>query len=338
MLRGLLAFTLIEIMVTIGLLSLIVLGLMAMFNQTQRAFRTGMKQTDVLETGRGTIDMMIRDLEQMVPSDYPYLKVNGAFYAATNFFVEPSPGFYNPLLNVATPPPLLQELPGSSYARTNLVQRFFFVSKANQDWLGTAYQVLPDDGNFCVGTLYRFSGTNASRLGPMTISAAIQRAADLAERNALAGVPVTNVANVNVPPFNQSTWIDVNRVADGIVHLRVRAFAANGSLVVTNATGAFNTNGMFALLPLGPYTNVWDSIVFGNRFYDPAQTAAAFMKEAVPGFVEIELGVLEPDILKRYRSIPVAAVQRQYLSNHVAEVHIFRQRIPIRNVEFTAYP
>jgi hypothetical protein len=29
--------------------------------------------------------------------------------------------------------------------------------------------------------------------------------------------------------------------------------------------------------------------------------------------------------------------QRSYLSNHVSEVHLFRQRIPIRNVDYTAY-
>ena len=45
-------FTLVEIMVVMILLSVIVLGLMAMFNQTQRAFRAGMAQTDQMEGGR----------------------------------------------------------------------------------------------------------------------------------------------------------------------------------------------------------------------------------------------------------------------------------------------
>ena len=46
------AFTLIEIMVTVALLSFIILGLMAMFHQTQRAFRNSITQTDVLEGAR----------------------------------------------------------------------------------------------------------------------------------------------------------------------------------------------------------------------------------------------------------------------------------------------
>src|SRR5947207_12610645 len=51
-------FSLIEIMVTVSLLTFIILGLLLMFNQTQRAFRTGMTQTDVLEAGRATMDML----------------------------------------------------------------------------------------------------------------------------------------------------------------------------------------------------------------------------------------------------------------------------------------
>jgi hypothetical protein len=103
----------------------------------------------------------------------------------------------------------------------------------------------------------------------------------------------------------------------------------------------FGTNGVFAILPpplTGPrYTNVWDTNLYGSLL-DPAQSYAYFMNEAVPAYVEVELGILEPQVLRKYRSIPIAAVQRQYLSNHVAAVHIFRQRVPIANVNFAAYP
>jgi hypothetical protein len=307
-------------MVTIGLLSFIILGLLAMFNQTQRAFRAGMSQTDFLESGRATMDLLARELEQMAPSEYPYIRVNNAWYAATNFFVEPSPGFNNP--------PLTQELPGNSLPRSNIVQRFFFLTKLNQDWLGTGYQVIPDDANGCVGTLYRFSGTNLSRQGPMTVSGDFRQAAALAYQNAvIQSVQVTNM----------------NRIADGVVHLRLRAFATNGFLIVTNVgpLGNAGTNGMFPIstnTSFGlTYTNVWDTSLYGSPL-DPEQTACYFMKGTVPAFVEVELGILEPQVLKKYRSIPIPAAQRQYLSNHVAEVHLFRQRVPIRNVDFTAYP
>src|SRR5690348_10204498 len=56
--RGL---TLIEILVSSALLLVITLGLTAMFNQTQRAFRMGMESVDVYEGTRAATEMMGRD-------------------------------------------------------------------------------------------------------------------------------------------------------------------------------------------------------------------------------------------------------------------------------------
>ncbi len=336
------AFTLIELMVTVGLLSLIVLGLLAVFNQTQRAFRAGMTQTDILESGRMAMDLMSRQVEQMTPSGYPYIVVRNSWYASTNFFVEPSPGFS----------PFLQEMTDNYFRRTNVIQRFFFLTKVNQDWIGTCFQVIPDDVNGCIGTLYQIQATNYSRQGPMTVCGSVRYAANIALQNAANGLGVTNVAYLDPVYNNNTAWVTnfINPIADGIIHLRVRAFSTNGFLIVTNATCVLGTNGMFVLTysPLGfpIYTNVWDTSVYGSGSFsgayagawDPQQAAAYFMKEAVPAAVEIELGILEPPILKRYQSIPIPLAQRQYLSNHIAEVHLFRQRIGIRNIDFTAYP
>jgi len=299
------AFSLIEIMVTVGLLTFIILGLLLMFNQTQRAFRTGMTQTDVLEAGRATMDMLARELEQMTPSDFPdRLLVSGIRYRATNFFAEPSPIF-------DWKDPLIQELPGNSISRTNLIQRFFFLSKVNQDWLGTGYEVIPDDANGCVGALYRYGGMNYPRNGIITLSEQFLNA------------PVTNM----------------NKIADGIVHLRVRSFAKNGYLVTTNLFT--RTNATFPVKAAGPWTNISNTLAFNSvpaRAADLHQAACYFMSNAVPGYVEVELGILEPQTLQKYRSIPIRAAARQYLSNHVAQVHIFRQRVPVRNIDLSAYP
>jgi len=274
------AFSLIEIMVTVGLLTFIILGLLLMFNQTQRAFKTGMTQTDVLEAGRTTMDLLARELEQISPSEYPDYLSGGIRYRAANFFVEPSPGF-------SWIDPLLQELPGNSLPRTNLVQRFYFLSKLNQDWVSTGYEVWPEDGNGWVGSLYRFTATNSPRGYRLTN--------DIAFRNSL--------------PANMS------RVADGIVHLRVRAFANNGRLITTNyLTG---TNAMYQVRLNGPYTNSPNALVY-NSSSDVRQAACYFMSNALPAYLELELGLLEPQTLQKYRSIPVPLAARQYLSNHVA--------------------
>lgn len=299
------AFSLIELMVTVALLTVIVLGLLAMFTQTKRAFTSTMTQTDVLESGRAVMEMLARDIEQMTPSQAPYL--NNGTYLSTNFFAEIDPNFIKPLL---------QALPGSADRRTNVVQRFFFLTEANQVWTGTGYQVLMDDPNTGkVGTLFRASATNTSRAGAALLSGYF--------RNAFGP---------------NSALTNLNRIADGIVHLRLRPFATNGFPV----TLAPQLSGPQFQLGPGPNPSLagvrntfayWD---IHNNLTD--QLDCYFMSNAVPAYLELELGILEPRVLERYRSMagnPQAQVQ--YLSNHVAQVHLFRQRIPVRNVDFAAY-
>src|SRR5207247_1272106 len=71
----------------------------------------------------------------------------------------------------------------------------------------------------------------------------------------------------------------------------------------------------------------------------PYEGDCYFVSNAVPAYVELELGVLENHTMERARAIGDAGSgpQRAYLSNHVANVHVFRQRIPIRNVDYAAY-
>jgi type II secretory pathway component PulJ len=273
------AFSLVEIMVTVGLLSLIILGLLATFNQTQRAFRTSMTQTDVLESGRAVTDMMVREIEQMVPSHLPY---------ATNFFAEIPPSFNQPLL---------QGLPGTTRPgggqdrRTNVVQRFFLLSRMNTDWTGIGYQVIPDYPNAGIGTLYRYERRTTK-----------------------------DYAWYLADDFRKST--NLNRIADGVVHLRLRAFDRLGRLITPTNEVRYATN-WWSGLPM-----LENEI---NYFY--------FASNALPATLELELGIMEGPILQRYRAFagnPI--VQWQYLSNHAANVHLFRQRIPVRNVDLSAYP
>src|SRR6185437_10944549 len=106
-------FTLIEIMVAMALLTVIVIGLMAMFSQTQRAFRAGMAQTDQLEGGRMLSDLILQDFRQITPT----MQTNGV-----NFFAE--------IPNYA---PAEEILPGgSNIFRTNIFQDVFFTKRQNQ--------------------------------------------------------------------------------------------------------------------------------------------------------------------------------------------------------------
>src|SRR3954471_19290395 len=69
-------FSLIEVMVAVAILAVIIVGLLAMFYQTQRAFRTGLTQVDVLENGRAAMEMSGSDLRDVTASpDNPTLNV-----------------------------------------------------------------------------------------------------------------------------------------------------------------------------------------------------------------------------------------------------------------------
>ena len=85
-LRNFTAFSLIELMVVMALLSLIVLALMAVFTSTQRAFRASVTQTDMLEGSRAALDLITTDLRAMTPSDGASNGISGAvnFLASDN--------------------------------------------------------------------------------------------------------------------------------------------------------------------------------------------------------------------------------------------------------------
>jgi hypothetical protein len=321
-------------MVTIALLSFIVLGLLAMFNQTQRAFRSSMTQVDVLEAGRAVTDMVARDLEQAVPGQLGYFVTNNTLIVTTNFFAELSP-YFPPLVPVAgiQPPLLLQGLPGTvgsggagtQECRTNVFQDVFFLAKQGLDYMGIGYQVRPEYQNGIVGTLYRFS-TNRTKNYAGLLSSEFRQA---------------SVINWNNPNGN-TTPPNMSRIADGVVHFRVIAYDTNGypfnyNTLYTNAM--FRTNGYVqSFAPGSGYTAMRNSRITAPAAAMPDHYNYYFFSNAVPAYLELEVGFLEPHILDRLRGLngnPVA--QYQYLSNHVANVHLFRRRIPIRNVDFLAY-
>ncbi len=286
---GVRAFSLIEIMVTVGLLSFIILGLVAMFVQTQRAFKGSMTQGDLLESGRAVSDMLGRELAEMKAAQAPF---------TTNFLAE-----------VAWTP-TLQALPGSVtpvMQRTNVLQTLFFLTQLNQDWIGIGYEVVPEAGSPGIGALCRFIESAPN-------SAVSYLCRDFARA----------VAN---------GWV-TNRIADGIVHLRVKALAPNGFPIIHQdlyPNAFYCTNRL--LLRYSSVTNAYTSWYGGYR--EPVNYY--FVSNALPAYVELELGVLESQMLQQYKSIPTPNAKLAFLSNHVAQVHLFRQRIPIRNVDPSAY-
>src|ERR1035437_5553263 len=124
------AFTLVEILVTMALLSFIVVGLFAALDQVQRAFRSGMSQVDRLEAGRAVTEMLPRELEQTTPCG-----ANAVTFSAKII------GIYAPTV----PQRLTQSLPGTVLVRTNLLQDCFILTRQNQAWVGIGYCVRVSD-------------------------------------------------------------------------------------------------------------------------------------------------------------------------------------------------
>jgi hypothetical protein len=206
--------------------------------------------------------------------------------------------------------PLLQTLPGgnTNVLRTNLVENLFFTSRYNQTWSGIGYYVRTNPSFYGyvgqVGTLYRFE-TN---------------------------VPISQMGGDNsLLPYqtylNATNPLNISKILDGVVEFRVRCYDRNG-LLLTNGSPSISSNSWWTITNTTaialPYPQ--DEVAFYG-----------FSNNLVPAYVEVQVGVLEPAILKRMRSIPDPLAQSNYLANHAGNVQLFRQRVAIRNVDPSAY-
>jgi hypothetical protein len=277
--------------------------LFAVFNQVQRAFKSSMTQVDRLEAGRAVTGMLPRELEQIVPAGYPY--PNGVnFYAL-----------------IPNSIPLTQSLPGTTTQRTNLLEDCFMLTRSNQTWIGIGYCVRTNDstgglwlpecnsGQMGAGSLYRFAATLPVLYYDPTPGST---------KNGLAQDP--SVLFLNFLQASQAGSAAIsNRICDGVVHFRLRVFDTNNAPV---------------LRPLRAATDIQYSSVARGEI-----GLYRFCSNAVPAYVEMELGILEQHAWERYNSIGDPNARLAYLQrdDNTSRVHLFRQRVQIRNVDPLAY-
>jgi hypothetical protein len=252
--------TILEMLVATTCLVIIILGLTAMFLQTQKAFRGGHTQTDVMEGGRMVMDMMARDFEQM--SDAQSNNIVNFFYGVRNGSV----------------------IQGDALGdvRTNYLSDIFTLEHINNTWYGIGYCVSNAVGGGIgyppvVGTLYRY----------------VYSTNDVPTYN-----PVNEFSNRAVT-LNSTNFY---RLMDGVIHLRVRALDANGGEIYNT-----NMNGAVLELPIDSTNN------------------------PLPSSLELELGILEPDVVEQVRALGTnITAEQNFLTKRFGAVHIFRQQIPIR--------
>jgi type II secretory pathway pseudopilin PulG len=192
------ALTLLEMMVSVTLLAVIMIGLLAMFSHTQKALHVAATQTDVFENARGAIQLLSRDLSELTAYDDPEVT------SASAVLVDNPAG------------PLT--LPGSG--GTTLSQPIYFseavwLTRLNDQWQGTGYYI--EGTNFGVGTLYRYSEATNYNWAPNLINRfynnpniVTHRVSDGIVHFQLTAVyPVTNLTSTNFNSFSDFTFSNV---------------------------------------------------------------------------------------------------------------------------------
>lgn len=342
------AFTVTELLVAVSLMTLIVLALFSMFNQTQKAMRSNEAQVDSTERGRAVLEIVAREIEDARVSMRP---------TVTNFYVRmaPSSRVVQDDTQTASAPQATDTPP-----RTNLFDQVYFLAKIDRAWRGMGFSVMvrtnigvdaqkmpgPEalaPAQSGVGTLYRYESRVADREYQQPTTNLFKRFLDL-------------MPSIQVVPAQWPASTNFSQVADGIVHFRALPYDTDGKLLNfwnTNLDSHYKilrVNASGLVLPtvdkappgygasnvpgdLGQIANVILKQEITSELR--GETSASFRSNALPAYVELELGVLEPDTLRQYNQMvkdgqPVQA--QRYLERRMAKVQIFRKRIPLKTV------
>lgn len=110
-------------------------------------------------------------------------------------------------------------------------------------------------------------------------------------------------------------------VADGVVHLKIRAFDQAGNESVYEQGLDYATSQPFYefTYPVQAYTNIL-----------PNNQLLAVPLAGLPTAIQLEVGVLEPEIFQQLRALPMnSAAQKTFLAKAGGNIQIYRQNIPI---------
>ena len=322
------AFTILELLVAVSVMTLVIYVLYALFNQTQMALRKNASQVDVNEGGRAAMEMIVRELSQMEVSGYPAIIITNnqqvlTYSGSTSFFSRVTPG-ESVALRLAyqsdAMPPVEDPWAIEQGYRTNFLQDFTFTSRGDSGFHVTSYRVIDVDSG--VGTLARYR-TN----GTLRVTAPGQ--ALLNKTGIFNRFYFEPVANTSAEAFEPIT--------DGVIHLRITPYDQLGrplgydrmfydplglNLERRGAAGQ-------ALFQMNTNRPV-DGTLMQDR-YDQSQ---AQFYGALPSYFDVEMAVIAPRVLKQVRSLPPdPKVRANFLGRQIGKVTLFRQRVPIRDTK-----
>lgn len=320
------AFTVTELMVAVSLMTLIVLALYSMFDQVTKAMRANEAQVDSAERGRGVLELVSRELESV--------RV-GFRHDATNLWLR------TPMASLTQNDFTVGVATSSVALRSNVFDDVYFLTKSGRAWTGVGLTVLqatnatgkellrrPAGG---LGTLYRYETPIADRQYAHAMPSLSQ--------GFITNLPTP--VGASLPPVT-----NYSQVAQGIVHFRVLPYDTKGQLMAFFTTNIDANFRMIRTGPMGtmryPLSNVQGTLVTNANVVlaqasqmDPLMTMSSFTSNAVPAYLELELGVLEPDALRTYNQMIAdeqGAQAKIFLEKRIAKVQIFRKRIPLRTV------
>ena len=378
------AFSLVELLVAVALMTVIIVGLYSMFNETQRALRTNVSQVDVLESGRSAIELIVQDiqqaeapgpLQQEMPEEifFPPTRIpNSSPLAITN----KDPHFFSGIqINSVNPQvalPLIQNLADHGVRdsgetivnqRVNILQEVFFLTRSNLNWIAKGYFVSPSRTNAALpnapetisyGTLFRFSSPNViiDSINPdrdRTIEPQrrinskprwvvnYQKDYDLLQNFWDVYQQVKKEYNFQAShPNNRGRKIAVAfPLIDGVVHFKMQPMDSLGQPM------HYWTNNPVAELKLKQsHYRYGSSVVLkpddAAGLYGQTgvvgKTRSAFYDDALPAYVELEIGILDPATLEKVKSMEGnSELVEDFLRQQAGSVHLFRRmvRLPL---------
>lgn len=285
------AFTLIEILTAVAITTVIVFTLVSMFNTSAKALREANRQTDVWEAARASFGILQRSISEVTA---------GGETNRVNLFSGNGPStMHLPIMNSA----------GVDLGDDLRLQDIYVLSRDNNNWVVNVFMIglqrNTDPTNSAVKMLYRYQ-TNYPAVNQDGTMLAIDypnlfdpNHAYIKALDALAKY-LDDKANGIEP--NGS----ISAMADGIVHLRLVAYASDGR--------AYTNSALLNPPPTDHYIDN-DTMVFRNN--------------DLPASLDLEMFVLAPDRIQEFRSQPGLAPQTLYLQNHLDSLQLFRTRIPI---------
>jgi len=320
------AFTILELLVAVSVMTLVIYVLYALFNQTQMALRKNASQVDVNEGGRAAMEMIVRELSQMEVSGYPAIIITNnqqvlTYSGSKSFFSRVTPG--NKALFLAyqsdAMPPVEDDWAKEQGFRTNILQDFTFTSRGDSGFLITNYRVI--DVINGIGTLarYRINGTL-----PVPPPEARKMYTKTERFNIFHFHQVVNTNNSVCEP-----------ITDGVIHLRITPYDQLGrplghdrmfydplglNLERRGAAG----QALFLIDPNRPV----DGVLMQDHY---VQSQAEFYG-ALPSYFDVEMAVLAPRVLEQVRALP-KDMRANFLGRQIGKVTLFRQRIPIRDTK-----